>query len=121
MASTKRLFKGGCYTHGGITLAYITTNHPYDIPGVADAMRRAMAAPSDLYGEVKLKLHENEQSPKDQYFVIMPTAKHISRKHFEQLMRNLFPGCDWKTTWITNIGDDRLIIALFGRMLYEAE
>lgn len=121
MTPTKRTFTGGFYAHGGITVAYIVTQRPYDFVGVNAAMGRAKAAPAEPYGEVKLKLHEDERYPEDQCFVILPAARHISRRHFEQLVRTLFPGCSWNTKWITNIRDMRMVMALIGREILERE
>lgn len=120
-STSQRTITGGFYSHGGITVAYLATEQPYDIPGVADAMRRAQSLSNDRNGQVRLRLHENEQHPKIQCFVLAPRGRSIRRAQFEEMVRTIFPGYTLDTNWITDIQDPALIIALLARRIFDRD
>lgn len=120
MAPTRKL-TGGLYSHGGITVAYLATEQWYAIREVGAAMRRAAALSNERNGQVTLRLHENEEHPETQCFILLPKGKRIRRGQFEEMIRTVFPGYTLDTKWITDVLDPRLIIALLGRRLFDRD
>lgn len=118
MGSTRRKITGGFYVHGGIAVAYLATEQPYDLSGVGDAMRRAAAVPTETYGQVQLRLHENERHPQTQCFVVRPRRGRINRRQFEGLVRTIFPGCELETSWITDPRDPNMVMALLMELIF---
>lgn len=119
MASTERTITAGLYAHSGICMGYLVTSQPLTIPEIATAMRLAKQVPAEPYGEVRLKLREHADYPDLQGFMLFPQGRHITRKQFELLLQRLFPGCKWDTEWITSVRDERLIIALLMRSVFD--
>lgn len=118
MGSTRRKIDGGFYAHGGLSVAYLATDQPYDIPGVGAAMRRAKAVPVATYGQVQLRLHEHEQHPQTQCFIVRPTGRRLSRRQFEELVSTIFPGCELEPKWVTDPRDPHLVLALLAELIF---
>lgn len=118
MGSAERKITGGFYSHGGIAVAYLATEQPYDIPGVGAAMRRAQEVPADTYGRVQLKLHENERHPQTQCFMVRPRGRRLNRRQFEALVRTIFPGYELESNWVTDPRDPNLVIALLMELIF---
>lgn len=116
---SRRKITGGFYAHGGIMVAYLATDQPYDIPGVGDAMRRARAVPAATYGEVQLRPHESEKHPQTQCFVVRPRGRRLNRRTFEALVNTIFPGCELESSWITDPRDPNLVLALLMALVFE--
>lgn len=112
MGSPQRKMTGGFYSHSGFAVAYLATDQPYDLSGVGAAMRRAKAVPAGTYGRVQLKLHENERYPQTQCFIVRPTGRRLSKRTFEKLVKDLFPGYELETKWVTDPRDPNLTAAL---------
>ena len=111
MGTARRKITGGFYAHGGICVAYLATEQPYDIPGVGAAMRRAQELPAATYGAVQLRLHENEQHPETQCFIVRP-GRRLGKRPFEALVGTIFPGCELDSSWVTDPRDPNLQVAL---------
>jgi hypothetical protein len=116
VGTARRKLSGGFYAHGPISVAYLATEQPYDIPGVSGALRRARSVPAATYGAVQLRLHENEQHPETQCFIVRP-GRRLGKRPFEELVNTIFPGCELDSSWVTDPRDPSLQVALLMELM----
>jgi hypothetical protein len=118
--TASRVIEGVFYAHDGQVFAFLETKRPYDIPGCAALMRRATACSGHGAGKITVQVIEHEKFATEQGFGVYSDRQGANRRQFVEIVKQLFPGCKLKTSWITNFkqGDNELLWALAARRVF---
>jgi len=97
---SKRHVRAQLHAHGPFRFAFLQTEQPLDIPGLAEFNRRAQALNSSNVGEIDAYVVEDLDKLDTQRAVIGAPQKVLSRAAFEKLVREMFPHDTMDVTWV---------------------